>query len=167
MAIVIEDGSSVDGANSFATVEEAQEFATSRGITTLNVDADAERSLLLAMDYIETFESSFAGLRTYVGQIVPFPRSNLYVNGELLENDAIPWQIKKVQILAAIEASKGTLLMPTVSGADNARIKREKVGPIETEYENSIPVGYFSSPQIDSLLSALFGAMSGLQIRRG
>jgi len=170
MALIIEDGTIVANANSYATVAEAQLFAEARGIDVLADDDVCEQKLLLAMDYLETVEPQLQGYRVDTEQTLAFPRQAVRINDLLFPYTSIPSQIKKAQILLAIEAAKGVDLMPTIDSASSARVKREKVGPLETEYDNSVPVGIVSFPQVDALLSVLYGTASGfgsLQIRRG
>jgi hypothetical protein len=169
MALIIEDGSLIVNANSYVTVAEAQAFAEARGIDVLLDDDVCEQKLLTAMDYLELVEPQLQGSRVDTDQTLAFPRQKLYINNLLFSATSIPSQIKKAQILLAIEAAKGVDLMPTINSATAARVKREKVGPIETEYDNSIAVGYVSFPQVDALLASMYdlGGFNGLMTRRG
>ena len=50
MALVIEDGSRVAGANSYVTLAEARAFASARGVTLSAVDATLEPFVIKAFD---------------------------------------------------------------------------------------------------------------------
>ena len=163
MAIVIEDGSNVQGANSFVTVDDLEAYMADRGFVTT---ANLEPMLIKAMDYLKSKEDQFQGVRNYYNQKLPFPRIGMYLYSDEFPANAIPDAVKEAQMAAATEVAKGVDLMPTVAGKF---VKRKKVGPIETEYSET--VGFGGQPQltaIESILSILFGATSGafLTLRR-
>jgi len=106
-SIIVETGSIVSGANSYITAAELAEYADERGITGLSADNDQRAHLIFkAMDYIET--------RNYQGQQVEFgtqalvwPRSYVYIDGNLLANNAIPSLLKKAQCELALAYNAG------------------------------------------------------------
>lgn len=170
MPIIIEDGSGdlLATANSYVSVQELVDFAEARGVI-IN-DDEAEKDLIIASDYLSILEIRYSGSRSYVGQILPFPRQNLIVNRDAIALDAIPWQLKKAQLLLAMEVAKGVDIMPTVSAGSRAKIKkRTKIDVLETEYfDPGVPTGFVFFPQVDALLSVLYGSFtSALLIRRG
>lgn len=130
MPLVIEDGSGVAGANSYATVQEAKDYATARGLS-LPADAAVEKALVLACDKLESYR--FKGDKTDEANPLAWPRKNVYVGAatEPLADDSIPDKLKQAQCQLAYESSKGTDLMPTGTGRE---VVRTKVDVIETEY---------------------------------
>lgn len=133
MALIVEDGTGKDDAESYLTAAEARAILAKRGQTLPADDAEAEPLLVRAMDYIETLEPRFKGTRTSTTQALAWPREDVTVNGVALGSDAIPSQLKQAQARLAFDAQ--TLdLMPTSSGR---AVKRQKVDVIETEYEDS------------------------------
>lgn len=54
MALVIETGAGVAGANSYASVLELKAFASNRGLEIPAVTGDLEKALVLACDKLET-----------------------------------------------------------------------------------------------------------------
>lgn len=152
MALVIEDGSIVSGANSYATVAEAREYASLRGVTLSATDATVETLLIKAMDYLETFADRYKGEIVDEEQSLSWPRYYATYRGYEISGDAIPDAIKRAQMQAAIELHNGVDLLPTETGA---RVKREEVGPIKTEYDLSRSPSLPSMPALEALLSGL------------
>jgi hypothetical protein len=131
MSLTIEDGTGVANADSFATVAEAQAFATARGLTLPADDADVEPLLVKAADYLLGLEDQFRGTRTKEAQRLPFPRYDVWKpGGWVYDSDEIPDLLKQAQIRLAVDAYTVDL-QPTGTGQE---VLREKVGPIETQY---------------------------------
>lgn len=165
MALIIENGSLVVGADSFVTVAEVRAFAAARASDLSGKsDGEIESAARLAMDYIKGKEREMQGVRVSADQYLPFPREAVYMFGFLVPDDSIPQTLKDAQCQAAIESAGGLNLMPT---GDGRAIKKEKVDVIETEYTD----GASGAPQpmltkVDTLLAPLLkGAGSGGPIR--
>ncbi len=158
MALIIEDGSIVAGANSYVTLDEVKAFATARGVTLPTVDAEIEPFAVLAFDYIESFRVKYQGQKTEPSQRTEFPRSGVVVDGYYAPSTEIPWQLKSAQCQAVIEAHE-TDLMPNSSPG----VKREKVSVLEVEYQlssNSLTEPP-SFPKVDAFLAPPFRAGVG------
>lgn len=155
--LVIEDGSIVESANSYASAEEARAYAALRGLTLPVAPAEGvdpvEQYLIQAMDFIEAQRARFQGTKVDAAQALQFPRNDVYIDGELFAYDDIPLTLKQAQIRLAIELSAGVDPMATVSGPF---VKKETVGPISTEYSESNYLGP-SIPAVDALLEPLYG----------
>jgi len=104
MAVVVEIGTGVAGANSFVTEAQFGVFADARGLTVTN----AEQSLIKAMDYLLSVEGGMAGARTHESQETPYPRTGTKLHGVSVASDAIPPTLKSLQMMVAIEIEKGT-----------------------------------------------------------
>jgi hypothetical protein len=164
MPLVIEDGSNVDGANSYATRAEIIAYAALRGVTIADADA-SDVFGIKAMDYIES--QDFKGTPTYgvvgVEQFTQFPRDNISIGCVALASDEIPVAIVQAQCEAATLVSQGIELNVNRS-ADDQAIKRDKTGPLETEYFE--PPAYSpTTPRLDALLKP-FIVHVGLQVIR-
>lgn len=128
MAIVVEDGTIVTGANSYVTTAALTTYATARGVT---LTSGAETLLIQAMDYIESLD--YKGVRIDRDQPLKFPRAGIMVDGFELVYTTIPDYLKNglMHTAMAIDAGNGPLLdLPRAT-------KREKVGEIEVEYSDS------------------------------
>jgi hypothetical protein len=126
--IIVEDGSIVAGANSYVTVLDLDSFASLRGYTLPAIEADKEILLIKSMDYLNSL--NYKGSRVSSSQSLPFPRSNIYLDGELLPSNSIPTNLKNAQMQAAIELQTQEIQQNAGKG-----ISMEKVDVIEVQYE--------------------------------
>lgn len=141
MAIVItvEDGTLVDGANSFVTVQEYRNYWSNRGVDTSGDDDDAVGVLLIkGYDYLQNqYEYLLLGEKVDRDQSLMFPRYGLYdAYGHFWDSNEIPPKVKTAQIVAA-NKSKTATLMPDLDRG--GKVKRTKVDVIEVEYEDNAP----------------------------
>lgn len=161
MALIVEDGSGVPGANSYVTLEEARAFAESRGISFPTVDADLEVLLVNGFDFIESFSSRFQGMRTVASQATTWPRSGVVVDGYYLDKATIPQNVKLAQIRAA-EATLEMDLMPMPS----AGVVKEKIDVLEVQYDSPMPTGQvLEVPKVMMYLDPLFYRGGGFRVR--
>lgn len=130
MSIIIEDGTIVEGANSYIDDAYLVSYATKRGLVLPDLLADREILIYNSMDYIETMSAQLKGSIVSEDQPLSFPRKGIYVNGFLLSEGKIPENIKKAQAQVAFESSVTDLF----SDNDGTNVKKEKLGPLETEY---------------------------------
>lgn len=130
MALVIEDGTLVPGANSFVTRAEIIAYANSRGKVLPDEDA-TDVFAILSMDYL--WSLCFKGELVSPTQSTPYPRMGL-VDGDTdpAYIHAIPIGIKNAQLQLSLDAASGIIL--TASSNPSGEIKRRKVGPLEREY---------------------------------
>lgn len=159
MALTIENGTQVAGANSYVTVAEAKAFAAARGASNFpTADADVEVLLVLAMDYLEAKRSDFKGTKTSASQPLQYPREGSTVDGELIANNIIPVELKNAQMQLAIEASDFGDLSPS---SDGYAVAVEKVDVLEIQYAaggrlsgTSLPAE-MNFPKVQAWLEAL------------
>ena len=128
-ALIIEDGTIVAGANSFVTDAEYVDYAADRGLEIGAYDGARKLELIKAMDYILSLEARLKGARVNSTQLLPFPRLDVYVNGFYIESDTIPLNAKTGQMEAAAASFAQNLL----TNATQNDVKREKLGPMESE----------------------------------
>lgn len=163
MALIVEDGSGVANADSFVDLNTFVTWAEARG-KTIPDDETTEALLRRAVDYIASKEACFQGYRTDAAQALPFPRAETYINGFLIETDAIPQAVITAQMELALASYEGVSLFP--SGNDQF-VVFEKVGPIATSYSekfgNNTPVHV---PAAEYLLEQLCGNSFGLSTVR-
>lgn len=160
MTIIVEDGTGIEGANSYVDVDELREYAEARGMT---FDADAAPTALVqAMDYVET--RSFVGTPVYATQ---FPRTGLHVNGRDYATDVVPRAVKLAQMAGAMAVMQGTDLMPTVSANARGAIRERKVGPITTVYAVARDAGSLPRvPLVDAQLGPYEATAGHLRVFR-
>ncbi len=162
--IVIEDGSIVVGANSYISVASAVSYLESRGLDASGID---DAKLILAYDYVNSFENEYQGSRVSAEQTGSFPRYDLCINGFPFASDSIPQQLKDAQAYAAYYVSQDSDILQPVSNGQT--ITHEEVtGAVAVDYaDNGISSDTFSFSTIDALLSPLKGGFSqSLLVRR-
>lgn len=159
MALIIEDGTGVTGANSYVTVDEIRAYCEARGIELPAESSSVEVLAVNAFDYIESLESRFKGHRVF--QRTSWPRDCVRVGREDLPNNTIPWQVKEAQCQATAEASQVDL-MPNITTA----VKREKVDVLEVEYASATTTdGLTQSPAFPKVDAKLAMLMDGVGYR--
>lgn len=134
MALDIETGSGVSGAVSFATVAELIAYASQRGIDLPADDAQKERLLLDAADYMESLAPRYVGRRYTRDQGLSWPRVGAYdADGFGYAYDEIPDKVKRAQLVLAVEAMTTTLL-PTIEAGAQAVIAESIPGAVSVTY---------------------------------
>lgn len=150
MALVVEDGTGKADATSFVSRADYIAFAAARGVVIADDDA-ADVQLVKAMDYLVT--RCYRGDPTVGGQALPFPRRAENFDGTLAyPDDEVPAGIQRGQMLAAMAVNEGVNLSPNFAGG--AAIKREKIGPIDTEYETAMTYDTPTLPAVDAAIAA-------------
>jgi len=127
MAIVVEDGTVVTGANSYVTEAELTAYAVARGIT---IASDPEELLIKSMDYVEGL--IYQGYKYTSDQPLQWPRSAVILDGYYLDADEIPQLLKDGQMESALSVENDVDPL-----ADIARQKKSAtVGPVSVVYES-------------------------------
>jgi hypothetical protein len=164
--LVVEDGTGVDGANSYVEVEEVRAYAALRGLVLPTLDTQLEPLVVRAMDYLESKRASYKGSKVNEGsEYLQWPRQYVYVDGVELGIDTIPRELKYAQCQLAFELQT---VDPhrTTSGQV---IRKEQVSSVVTEYavnykaERELPA-YL--PKVDVLLAPLLKTTAGLTVTR-
>ena len=131
MALIIEDGTIVAGANSYVTVAELDSWATLYGITLNAADEAAKEVIILkGAAYVESFRAEFDGNKVESTQPMQWPRENVTIDGFDFPSNEIPQDLKNAQLQAAVETDAGADLQAN----QGQTVKREKVDVIEVEY---------------------------------
>lgn len=174
MALVIEDGTVVAGANSYIDVDTAKSYANARGVNLGTDDELIERRLVIAMDYLETL--NYKGVRTNPAeQELAWPRTGVIMDGIEFDGDVIPARLRNAQAQLVIEQTNGVAIFAsTGASAEGGEkfVKREKVDVIETEYATPKELGtellsIAKMPAVDALLRGLIKSLGPLFAYRG
>lgn len=128
MAIIIEDGTNVAGANSYASESQLATYAASRGVT---VTGAAAILLIQAMDSLE--DKNFVGTKANSDQPLQWPRIGVQIDGYNIASNKIPANLINSQIELAIAIDGGANPLAN-QGRETVR---EKIGEIEVEYAKS------------------------------
>ena len=135
-ALVIEDGSLVDGANSYATVTEYMAYAESRGVS-LADNETSKSELVQAIDYMESKRPQFKGSLVDRDQPLGFPRYDVVIEGFYWESDEIPRQVKLCQLALALDIHAGN---DPYNPEINSHIKSERI-------DEALTLSYFGRDQ--------------------
>ena len=141
MALIVEDGTGLDDAESFAAVAYADAYWLARGGASWAALSEGakEIALRLATDYMEIrWRSRWKGLRLTAGQALAWPRSDVVdEDGYDVAADAVPTRVANACVEYAFRAASGDLIPDPETDATGGTVtrKREKVGPIEEETE--------------------------------
>ena len=158
MALIIEDGTGVDNANSYISVAEARAFASLRSLILPSSDPAVEVLIIKAFDYLESLD--YKGNHANPPQSAEFPRRDLYLQGVLFAQNEIPNKLKQAQSQLTFEAVN-TDLQPTGNGKE---VIKEKVDVVEVQYsEKGINVARPTFTTVNSFLKDLLksGLSSG------
>jgi hypothetical protein len=136
MAIIVEDGTIVENANSYLSIADARSFALSFGVTLSAIDSEVEAQLLQAMQWLKG--KNYKGSRVSIDQVLDWPRKNVYMYGFEVPEIKIPQDLKDAQAQLVIEIHNGVSILPTVT---ERQVKFKKTGPLEKEYFGSSVTG--------------------------
>jgi hypothetical protein len=162
MTLIVEDGTGLPNAESYASVASADAQMAALGITIWSglVTEEKEQALRRATQYMEqAYRLRWHGYRTTNVQALSWPRSEVPIPDSpgrfagyytYVDEYSVPSEVSRACIDLAVRAAAGELL------ADQSQqVTREKIGPIETEYT---PYGTQAKqyPAITSLLAPYF-----------
>jgi hypothetical protein len=143
--LIVEDGTAKPDSESYISVADANIYHDARGNAAWAAVADKEAALRKATDYmVQAYRPRWKGYRKDGAQALDWPRTFVYlepfVHGIvgtypfLVSDIIVPEEIKKACAEYALIAASASLA-PNLDRA----IVREKVGPLETEFDKSSP----------------------------
>jgi hypothetical protein len=144
----------VVGTNTFIALADADTYHSDRGNASwaAATETDRQSALIKATDYI-TDHYSWKGLKTVSSQGLAWPRTGATdEDGYELSSDVIPEAVKRATSELALLIIGGESL--TAKRERGGNVKREKIGPLETEYMDSATPGD-TYPAIDRLVRGL------------
>lgn len=134
MAFIVEDGTGLDTATSYVSVDDFKSYWTDRAVDySAKTDAEIQASLIKATQYIDN-NFRFIGYKASYSQALEFPRYLAYTReGYLI--DGIPNKlVYAVNEATAIDLAGTSLFSSTEQGISE---KTENVGPVKTNYKYS------------------------------
>jgi hypothetical protein len=137
MAIIIEDGSNVAGANSFISVSDVREYATVRGYVLTSTDPVIKGYIIRFMDWLYGLEGRMKGSRQYTDQNTPYPRTGVILDGVLIDDGVIPLNAKNAGCEYCILLENGINPMYTSDRAVEGVVS-EKTPDFERQYSNTL-----------------------------
>ena len=147
MALVVEDGTGVVGAESYVSVATFRTWATGRGYSLPAGDTDVEALLRKGCDFIE--RKKFNGTTEFADQGLSFPRLVTDSSG-VATSTGVPAKLKTAQMLLSMESLNG----PLTAAARAQKYTATKIDAIYLKYAKpGEGAGDLSFPAIDDLLS--------------
>lgn len=182
MALVIETGSIVAGADSYASVTDADTYHVnnSNAAWALADNAAKEAALRKACRYLDgKYRPRWKGRRVQpVAQALEWPRGGVSIGdtypagsasydvgfgGEIfIPSDSIPQRLKDAQCELALRALAGELAADATAG-----VKREKVDVLETEYFAGAVPGQTTYVGVEQLISDYLIQTGNTDLLRG
>lgn len=162
MPIIIETGAGLADAESYASVAAADTRCASLGLTAWAAlaEVDKEISLRKAMVFMATYRTRWAGRRVHQHQALDWPRYNVAVDGFTVLSTIVPAEVVNACIDLAVRAGRGEDLLPDLDTGSNT-IKKDKTGPLETEYFQNTTDARERFVAVDALLAPYFGSAGG------
>jgi hypothetical protein len=152
MALVVEDGTLVSGADSYVTLAEFKAWADKRGVI-YGTDSAVTQQIYRAMDYIESL--NFIGEKSDENQALQWPRDQVVIDGYYIDSDEMPDELK----VAVYESIKAELDGDSRMTASDRRTISEKVGDLQVTYANNADVKR-SIPAVTKALRKLIRPMA-------
>lgn len=137
MSLIVEDGTGMETAESYASVAQADARLAALGMTNWATITPTEKEQALrraTVAMVQFCGGRWKGTRLYRVQALDWPRYGVEVDGYAVPSTEVPVDVRNACIDLAIKAAAGDL-NPDLSRA----VKREKVGPLETEYADYSP----------------------------
>lgn len=158
MALIVEDGSVVPGANGYISVAELDAYWSCRNVTLSQTDPEKEAAIIIATQYVD-LNNKWEGSITMSDQSLDWPRTGVMDDeGRIIPSFTIPDQLKN----AVAEYTKRQLnadLQPDVTDEGALKKVKKKVDVIETETEYQDGTGGYyglrSYPLADKYLIGL------------
>ena len=159
MALIVEDGTGLSNAESYASVLDFQTYHANMGNdVTLLTDTTIEQLLRRSTQYmVAVYRQRWQGRRTLQTQALDFPRYDVFVDGYSVLSNIVPLEIKYACCELALKANSGELLADQTQ-----KVIREKVDVIEVEYDKNSPAQTRYS-QIDAMLSTLLLSTNSIE----
>lgn len=157
MALITEDGTGRDDAESYVTVAYADNYATAHGLSAwTGADAVKEAALRNATQYIDT-TYNFRSAKSYQYQALEFPRQMW--DWEL---DPLMTRLRSATVELAVKALTENLF----ADVEPSVVTRVTVGPITKVTEPRSTAGQKRFANVDALLKQLTTGLGGVAVVR-
>lgn len=173
MAVIVEDGSCVEGANSYLSVADFKTYADARGLSyDGKSDDEIGQALIRATSWIDaTYRTRFSGVRTYGAlQSLQWPRkAGSIVNGQYVPDaylttvtdvEGIP--IATTEIPSAIKNAAAEAAYREVTAPGSLAPDLERGGAIESLQAGSVAVKYAGTAPAGTTFTVIDGIIAAV-----
>lgn len=158
MALIVETGQIVAGADSFISLSDARTIAARYNLSLPADDTEAEAALRNGAVYIGLQEPMMCGSRVSPLQELSFPRHGVTLYGYPVASDSIPAQVIRAQVIAAVEYGNGTDVRASTDGRATSMERVE--GAVTVQYFDNGATG--ATTDITAAMDALRPLLCGL-----
>ena len=161
MALVVETGNIVPGADSYISLSDARALAAKYGYVLPADDTEAEAALRNGAMYVGLQEPAMCGRRVSASQSLSFPRTGISLYGFPVANKVIPDQVKLAQLIAGVEYGNGADVRASSDGRITTMERVE--GAVTVQYADNGNTGatITITAAMDALRPLLCGANNG------
>ena len=156
--LIVEDGTMPTGANSYASVSDADAYHASRGLTAwaAATTADKEAALVKATDYLNglAWHGSKVDKR-----VMAWPRHGAEDDGWIIASNVVPGAV----VSACCEAAGAILSGVAPLAVQDRSMSSIKDGPVNIEYEQGAPQAP-RLPAVESLLKGLIQSRGSIRM---
>lgn len=164
MALIVEDGTGRADAESYISVAQADAYhrALGREADWLDLDTgDKEIALRNAAKFmIQIYRARWAGARVRYEQRLDWPRYGVTADRFAVPSTIVPVDVQEACAELALRSANGEELLPDLDAGSNV-VKRDKVGPLETEFFQSTVDARERFASVEAVLMPYFGTAGG------
>jgi hypothetical protein len=157
--LTTETGAGLPNAESYASVGQADAQCASLGIADWADLPEGVKEVALrnATRFMTAnYRARWAGRRVHQVQALDWPRWGVCVDDFPVLSTTVPAEVISACIDLAFRAGRGELLMPDLDTGSNV-VKRDKTGPLETEYFQNTTDASERFVAVDASLQPFFG----------
>tara|TARA_R110000796_G_scaffold64465_2_gene149422 strand:+ start:21027 stop:21518 length:492 start_codon:yes stop_codon:yes gene_type:complete len=144
MALIVENGTIVSGANTYVSDAEYVTYAAERGYTIGAFGGAREIELIKAMDFLESYRDRFKGSKVTKSQPLQWPRVSVFIDTFQENSNELPEELKKAQMELAYQSI--TLNLAPSGAFQN--VQSQGLGALSVSYYNG---GSYQSVQLKSV----------------
>jgi len=133
MALIVEDGTNVPGADSYISEADAITRAQTLGLDFPTDPNDAEVPLRRAAIYLEKYRNQYQGKKVFDDQSLQWPRDPVYIDDIYNPKENIPQELIDAQVAIASADFSGQQLYGTSVGS----VTSKSVGDVSVTKGNS------------------------------
>jgi len=161
MALTVEDGTGLAGADSYVSLSDADQYALDHGnpsTWSLLTESQKEEKLRLAAQGLDLeYFGRWLGTRKETTQALEWPRSEVEdEDGNAVDDDSVPSRIQDAQVELALEFATGKSIHASQSDRSRIKSERKRLDVLETETEylgGKAQSSVASFPKVDRLVA--------------